>query len=89
MFANRYTAIVDACSLVSVWRRNLLLSLAEAEFFRLRWSQTILDETERALAKLHHLRGNSDGDARARKAIAAMTKAFPEAMVDDFAQLLC
>lgn len=88
MFANRYTALVDACSLVSVWRRNLLLSLAEAEFFRLRWSQTILDETERALAKLHHQRGNSDGDARARKAIAAMTKAFPEAMVDDFAQLL-
>lgn len=88
MFANRYTALVDACSLVSVWRRNLLLSLAEAEFFRLRWSQTILDETERALAKLHHQRGNSHGDARARKAIAAMTKAFPEAMVDDFAQLL-
>ena len=88
MFANRYTALVDACSLVSVWRRNLLLSLAEAEFFRLRWSQTILDETERALAKLHHQRGHSDGDARASKAIAAMTKAFPEAMVDDFAQLL-
>lgn len=88
MFANRYTALVDACSLVSVWRRNLLLSLAEAEFFRLRWSKTILDETERALAKLHHQRGNSDGDARARKAIAAMTKAFPEAMVEDFAQLL-
>jgi predicted nucleic acid-binding protein len=88
MFANRYTALVDACSLVSVWRRNLLLSLAEAEFFRLRWSQTILDETEKALAKLHHQRGNADGDARARKAIASMTKAFPEAMVDDFTQLL-
>lgn len=62
--------------------------VAEAEFFRLRWSQTILDETERALAKLHHQRGDADGDARARKAIAAMTKAFPEAIVDDFAQLL-
>ncbi len=36
MFANRYTALVDACSLASVMRRNLLLSLAEAEFFRLR-----------------------------------------------------
>lgn len=88
MFANRYTALVDACSLVSVWRRNLLLSLAETDFFRLRWSAIILDETERALAKLHHQRGNTDGDARARQAVAAMTKAFPEAMVDDFAQLL-
>lgn len=88
MFANRYTALVDACSLVSVLRRNLLLSLAEAEFFRLRWSQPILDETERALTNLHHQRGNADAAARARRAIAAMTTAFPEAMVDDFAQLL-
>lgn len=88
MFANRYTAFVDACSLVSVWRRNLLLSLAEAEFFRLRWSQTILDETERALAKLHLQRGNTDGDTRARQAVAAMMKAFPEAMVDEFTSLL-
>lgn len=88
MFANRYTALVDACSLVSVWRRNLLLSLAEAEFFRLRWSQTILDETERALVKLHLQRGNTDGDTRARHAVAAMTKAFPEAMVDEFTSLL-
>lgn len=52
MFANRYTALVDACSLVSVWRRNLLLSLAEAEFFRLRWLQPILAEIERAPTKL-------------------------------------
>lgn len=88
MFANRYTALVDACSLVSVWRRNLLLSLAEAEFFRLRWSQPILDETERALAKLHHQRGLTDGTFRAQHAIASMTRAFPEAMVDDFARLL-
>ena len=88
MFANRYTALVDACSLVSVWRRNLLLSLAEAEFFRLRWSQSILDETERALAKLHRQRGSTDGVARAQQAITSMTRAFPEAMVDDFSRLL-
>ena len=34
MFANRYTALVDACTLVSAPRRDLLLTLAEAEFFR-------------------------------------------------------
>lgn len=51
MFVNRYAALVEARSLVGVWRRNLLLSLAEAEFFRLRWSQTILDKTERALKR--------------------------------------
>lgn len=38
MFANRYTALIDACTLADVFRRNLLLTLAEAEFFRVRWS---------------------------------------------------
>jgi hypothetical protein len=36
MFANRYTALIDACVLVSAPRRDLLLTLAEAEFFRVR-----------------------------------------------------
>lgn len=39
VFANRYTAFVDACSLVGVLKRNLLLTLAEAGFFRIRWSR--------------------------------------------------
>lgn len=88
MFANRYTAIIDACSLVSVWRRNLLLSLAEAEFFRVRWSPQILAETERTLARLHADRGFTDADERAARAIAGMTRAFPEALVEDFDRLL-
>ena len=87
MFANRYTALIDACSLVSVWRRNLLLSLAEAEFFRVRWSEEILAETTRTLARLHFKRGHTDGQERAERALAAMQCAFPEAMVDDFALL--
>ena len=45
MFANRFTAIVDACVLVGVAKRNLLLSLAEAELFRVRWSDEIIDES--------------------------------------------
>ena len=31
MFANRFTALLDACVLASPLKRNLLLSLAEAE----------------------------------------------------------
>ena len=84
MFANRYTALIDACSLVSVWRRNLLLSLAEAEFFRVRWSRPILDETERTLARLHGERGHSDGVVRAARAIASMNRAFPVSVVETF-----
>ncbi|MFZ2994826.1 hypothetical protein [Sphingobium sp.] len=52
MFANRYTALVDACTLVSALRRDLLLTLADAEFVRVRWSQRILDETRSALDKI-------------------------------------
>lgn len=84
MFANRYTALIDACTLVSVWRRNLLLSLAEAEFFRIRWSEPILTETKTALIKMIHDRGLDDPEGRGERAIKAMQTAFPDAMVEDF-----
>lgn len=84
MFANRYTALIDACTLVSVWRRNLLLTLAEAEFFRVRWSSKVLEETERTLVRLFDKRGLPDGTTRAKASIANMKAAFPEALVEDF-----
>ena len=89
MFANRYTAVIDACSLVSVWRRNLLLTLAEAEFFRVRWSDTILQETQFALQKIHEERGSDGPEGRAERAIASMRRAFPEASVEDYEGLIC
>lgn len=87
MFANRYTALIDACSLVSVWRRNLLLSLAEAEFFRVRWSDEILAETENGLAKILTGRGGADPDGAAQQAISAMRRAFPDALVTGYGDL--
>lgn len=84
MFANRFTALVDACSLVSAPRRDLLLTLAEAEFFRLRWSAEILDETERAIARLHAARGRPAPEAAARRNREAMEMAFEDAMVANF-----
>ena len=58
MFANRFTVVADACVLVPPLVRNLLLSLAEAELFRLRWSERIMDEFERGFARdvLRHRR---------------------------------
>jgi len=49
---NRYTALVDACVLASALKCNFILSFAEAEYFRLRWSEKVLAETERAIGKL-------------------------------------
>lgn len=82
MFANRYTALVDACTLVSAPRRDLLLTLAEAEFFRVRWSQRILDETRAALNKI--FAGAAD---RATRSVDAMHRAFPEALVEAHASV--
>lgn len=51
MFANRFVVVVDTCSLFGALSRNTLLSLGEAELFRLRWSTKILDELEEALER--------------------------------------
>lgn len=91
MFANRYTAFIDACTLASALRRNLLLTLAEAEFFRVRWSVPVLDETQRAIEKILADKGCDSNDAkdRAARARQSMEMAFEEALVEDFQDLLC
>lgn len=62
----------------------MLLSLAEAEFFRIRWSEPILNETKAALIKMARERDLDDPEARGVRAVMAMQTAFPEAMVEDF-----
>lgn len=89
MFANRFTALIDACVLAGSLRRNLVLTLAEAEFFRVRWSAQILDETERAIASILAERSVADYATRAARVRASMERAFEDAMVDDFASFLC
>lgn len=84
MLANRFTALIDACSLASALNRNLLLTLAEAAFYRVRWSAPILDETERAIGRILTHRGVLDAGERATKARKAMEGAFEEAMVESF-----
>lgn len=88
MFANRYTAFIDACTLAGALKRNLLLSLAEAEFFRLRWSARVLEETERAIARILEAKGASDALDRAKTARRLMEAAFEEARVDDYDEFL-
>ncbi len=88
MFANRFTALVDACSLVDVLGRNTLLSLAHADLYRLRWSEDILSETEGALAKVFNSKGIADPDAQAARQINRIRDAFPSAMIAGFESLI-
>lgn len=84
MFANRFTALIDACVLAGALKRNLVLTLAEAEFFRVRWSDRILDETREAIDRILRTKGAPDAAMRAERAIAAMSTAFEEAVVRDY-----
>jgi hypothetical protein len=84
LFANRFTAFVDACALAGALKRNLLLTLAEAEFFRVRWSKPVLAETQKAIGTILAAKGVKDAVERAARARASMEDAFEEAMVTDF-----
>ncbi len=88
MFSNRFTALTDACVLVPVLKRNLLLSLAEAGFFRLRWSARILDETERGILRLTEGKGLRAPRDRAARARRAMEVAFEDAAVTGYDGLM-
>ncbi|MBP0617797.1 PIN domain-containing protein [Jiella mangrovi] len=88
MFANRFTALIDACTLAGALPRNLLLTLAEAEFFRVRWSAEIMRETEKAIEKILASKGVADAAERAAKACQFMQSAFEEAMVSEFERFL-
>ena len=85
MFANRYTAFIDACSLVRrISQRNLLLTLAEAEFYRVRWSAEVMNETRAAIETICVKQGLQDAADRARRSWEAMSLAFEDAEIDDY-----
>ena len=84
MFANRITAVIDACVLCSALKRNLILSLAEAELYRVRWSDEIMDETEKAIGIILTKRDFKDVFKHAIHARAAMNQAFVEANVTGY-----
>lgn len=58
--------------------------LLKLNFFRIRWSEPILNETKAALIKMARERDLDDPEARGVRAVKAMQTAFPEAMVEDF-----
>ena len=66
-----------------------MLTLAEASFFRLRWSRQILNETEEAIRRIMVHKGDEAAATHADRARRSMELAFEDAMVDDFDAFLC
>ena len=82
MRTDRFTAVLDANVLAGALSRNILLSLAEAGFYRPRWSADILEEFLRFFIKQY------DDEATAIRQRSNMETAFPEALVADYEQLI-
>ncbi len=81
---DRFTVFVDANALVPVRQRDLILSFARAGYFRLRWSDRVLDEFERALLRVY-----PDLEPEiARSQRNRMDTEFPEARVADYDHLI-
>ena len=73
--ADPFAIVVDANLLAGALTRNIILSLAEAGFFRPYWSFRILDEFERYCAK------RTGSPEIAKKQRLRIEAAFPEAIV--------
>jgi predicted nucleic acid-binding protein len=79
--------VLDADVLVPNSLRDILLRAAEAGFYEVRWSATVLVELERAL--LNRILAEDPGRAeRVQHLLAAMRAAFPTATVVEHQDLL-
>ena len=80
---DRFTAFADANVLVPALWRNLLLTLAEAHAYRIRFSAQVLDETRRALRRDIGL-----SDAVAERQVARIRDAFRDGVVAGYEPLI-
>jgi predicted nucleic acid-binding protein len=78
------SVVLDACVLYPVGLRDTLLNIAEAGAFRVLWTEEILAETSRNIVE------DTPGltPEHLEKTFAAMRRAFPEAMVEDYEHLV-
>lgn len=80
----RFSAILDACVLVPVTLADTLLRIAEAGLYRPLWSAQILTEVAHAIEAVHP----DLPTGAARRRVAAMDEAFPDASVSGWEYLM-
>jgi predicted nucleic acid-binding protein len=80
---NRFTVVLDACTLFPMLVRDVLLTLAGHEFFNPKWSARIRAEWMRNLSeRLNEQSPDRDMLKRVERTATAMDAAFPDAEVD-------
>lgn len=74
---DRFTVVLDACTLFPMLARDVLLTLAAHEFFSPEWSARIRDEwTRNLLAQMQERSTDGDAQKRVDRIVAAMTAPF-------------
>ncbi len=80
---DRFTVVLDACTLFPMLPRDVLLTLAAHEFFNPKWSPQIRAEwTRNLLARMRQRSVDSDAQKRVERIVTAMNSAFPDAEID-------
>jgi PIN domain len=80
---DRFTVVLDACTIFPMLPRDVLLTLATHEFFSPKWSPRIRTEwTRNLLARTRELSTDSDAKKRVERIVEAMGQAFPDAEVE-------
>lgn len=80
---DRFTVVLDACTLFPMLPRDVLLTLATHGFFSPKWSPRIRAEWTRNLStRMTQLSTDGDAQIRVDSIAAVMNDAFPDAEVD-------
>jgi predicted nucleic acid-binding protein len=79
---DRFTVVLDACTMFPMLVRDVLLTLADHEFFSPKWSPRINDEwTRNLLARMTERDGEVVAKIKVDRIASAVTSAFPDALV--------
>lgn len=78
-----FGAVLDACVLYPYTPRDTLLRTARAQFYRVHWTEEILEEVRRNLARSGHATAE-----QAQHLIDTMRDAFPEAATPAYQHLI-
>lgn len=79
---DRFTVVLDACTMFPMLVRDVLLTLAAHEFFSPKWSPRIRDEwTRNLIARMNDRHDAGLARDRVSRIEAAVDAAFPDAMV--------
>lgn len=79
--SSSFVAFLDACVLYPANLRDILLTLAEAGIYQIRWSTDVLDEVERNVGERAKA-PPEQARSGAKYVRQVMESAFPDAMVD-------